>query len=396
MKKVSFKQGVSLIWHGLTSVLTAIANWFTTLLGMNDESKYCKVLRRIVGTCFTFLMILAAVIAGWDFCRTAANRLNIRSYSVDDYFKWIYLSSTATYYYNGYDGFVKNAADEITLTGVKWAVRPLGDDSLVCYSDGRKRGYFSKFTGKPVIKPKYNHAWMFSEGLAAVDDGGSIKFIDSTGKVVIDPKIPYVANAEDYVFHNNYCVVCNGEYYGLLDKQGKWALEPKYYEIKPAVGLWVVKTEEGTSVLDGALDTVIPFTEGSFWVYSDYISVTLLDHTIKRYDRSGALINDFYISNIYYMTYETDEMRYFTVKTYNEDGSVASESDDTTPRPVENMAKCRCYEAEQGWHGLISADGKVITPPSYRSITAIGYDLYLCIDSGDEGIVLNGKGEVVR
>ena len=69
-------------------------------------------------------------------------------------------------------------------------------DSLICYSDGKKRGYFNMFTGKPVIEPKYSHAWIFSDGLASVDDGGWIKFIDASGKVVIDPQIPYIPGAD--------------------------------------------------------------------------------------------------------------------------------------------------------------------------------------------------------
>ena len=78
---------------------------------------------------------------------------------------------------------------------------PLGKDTLVCFSDGKKRGYFSKNTGKVIIEPKYDHAWVFSDGLASVDDSGYIKFIDGTGMVVIDQKMPYIPNMEGYVFH---------------------------------------------------------------------------------------------------------------------------------------------------------------------------------------------------
>lgn len=44
----------------------------------------------------------------------------------------------------------------------------------------------------------------------------------------------------------------------------------------------------------------------------------------------------------------------------------------------------------------MTADGKVITPPSYSEITAISYDSYLCKDSYSGGIILNGKGERIR
>ena len=194
---------------------------------------------------------------------------------------------------------------------------------------------------KPVIEPKYSHAWIFSDGLASVDDGGRIKFIDTSGKVVID-QIPYVSEAEGYVFHNNRCIVHNEhcDRFGLLDKQG--------------------------------------------------------NYIIQRYDHSGEIINDFYINDVSYMTYESDELRYSTSKEYNEEGAVTSETEDIEPLPVEKMAKCRRYEAESGWYGLMTADGKVITPPSYCSIQAIGYDMYLCKDNDEDGVILNGKGETTK
>ena len=65
------------------------------------------------------------------------------------------------------------------------------------------------YNGEVAIEPKYSHAWVFSEGLASVDDNGWIKFIDGTGKTVIDLNIPYIPGAEGYVFHNNHCAVHN-------------------------------------------------------------------------------------------------------------------------------------------------------------------------------------------
>ena len=76
---------------------------------------------------------------------------------------------------------------------IAWIANPLGKDTLVCFSDGKKRGYFSKNTGKVIIEPKYDHAWVFSDGLASVEEDGYIKFIDGTGKVVIDKNMVYIA-----------------------------------------------------------------------------------------------------------------------------------------------------------------------------------------------------------
>ena len=45
------KRALILFWKGLTRFLSAIADWFTVILGMKDDSAYGKILRRIVGTC---------------------------------------------------------------------------------------------------------------------------------------------------------------------------------------------------------------------------------------------------------------------------------------------------------------------------------------------------------
>ena len=254
------------------------------------------------------------------------------------------------------------------------------------------------FTGKPVIEPKYDHAWIFSDGLASVDDGGWIKFIDASGEVVIDPHIPYNPEIEGYVFHDNHCVVYHEirDCFGLLDKQGNWVLKPEYISIKSSDDFWIVDNGEGSSVLDSSLNTVIPFLKGEIWVSDEYISVTLSNHIIQRYSLSGEMINDFYINDVSYMTYESDELRYSSSKNYNEEGTLTSETENIEPVPVEKMAKCRCYEAESGWYGLMSADGKIITPPSYCSIQAIGYDMYLCKDNDEDGVILNGKGQPTK
>ena len=191
------KRAFILFWHGLTALLVGIANWFTVILGMRDDSKYGKILRRTVGSCFAFLMLLLAIAAGWDFCRTACYRLEVNKHFDGSYYDTQYISRNVTYYtYYDEDGFLKTADGKKTITGIRWIAKPLGMDSLICYSDGKKRGYFNMFTGKPVIEPKYSHAWIFSDGLASVDDGGWIKFIDASGKVVIDPQIPYIPGAD--------------------------------------------------------------------------------------------------------------------------------------------------------------------------------------------------------
>ena len=111
---------------------------------------------------------------------------------------------------------------------------------------------------------------------------------------------------------------------------------------------------------------------------------------------NGDVIEDFCISGVNCLTYDTNELRYDTTKLYNDDGTLFSETKDDEPTIVKKMAKCRSYESEIGWYGLISTEGKIITPPMYSSIEAIGYDTYLCKFYDSTGVILNGKGERIK
>ena len=395
-KTKSMKRAFCLFWHGLTALLVGMVELLYVILGMRDDSKYGKVLRRVVGTCFTLMVLFVTVAMVIAFYQEVISKYTCRRYYEDAYCSTQYLSPSVTYHtFYGENGYVKTSDGDKTIKGIAWIALPLGNDSLVCYSDGKKRGYFNKYTGEIAIRPKYRHAWIFSDGLASVDDEGWIKFIDASGRVVIDPKIPYMPEEDEYMFHDGRCIIPDSsrEHFGLIDKQGKWLLEPKYTSVLPDGEYLIIENSQGQSVLDKSLNTLIPWTDGEFSVEDEYISVTLSNHVLQRYNFSGELVEDFYISDISLLTYESDELRYTTTKNYSEEGVLTSETEEPEPSPVLKVAKCRSYEAENGWYGLMTPDGRIVTPPSYESIKAIGYDLYLCKDNYDDGVVLNGRGE---
>ena len=89
-------------------------------------------------------------------------------------------------------------------------------------------------------------------------------------------------------------------------------------------------------------------------------------------------------------------MKYPSVSDYGKDEEKDNANIATKPQHVKETARCRQYEAEYGWYGLMSPEGKILTPPSYISITAIDKDLYLCEENSGNGVLLNGKGEKVE
>jgi len=116
-----------------------------------------------------------------------------------------------------------------TTPRLDWvSVRP-DRDSLAVFSKDGLRGFINVHTGKIVIENKYEHAWVFSEGLAAVVmPGKKMGFIDKSGKYVIDPHFDYMPT-HDYVFkHGVCCIEGKNGLYKLLCKDGAWALSDEY------------------------------------------------------------------------------------------------------------------------------------------------------------------------
>ena len=75
---------------------------------------------------------------------------------------------------------IKNTeTGEITAEKIKfdWTSSSPNDSLGVFCTDG-KRGYYNSYTGKIVVPAQYRRAWIFSEGLAAVQKNGMIGFIN--------------------------------------------------------------------------------------------------------------------------------------------------------------------------------------------------------------------------
>ena len=124
------------------------------------------------------------------------------------------------------------------------------------------------------------------------------------------------------------------------------------------------------------------------------IDVTMSDHTMRKYDMQGTLINDFYISSVRTLEYEKDEILY---RRETNDGE-GNEYDVPVVESHHPMAtaRLRAYVAGQGYEGLMTTDGHIVTMPLYKDIDAIGNDLYLCSSTNYDKVIVNGKGEIVK
>ncbi|MEQ8192528.1 MAG: WG repeat-containing protein, partial [Candidatus Eremiobacterota bacterium] len=85
-----------------------------------------------------------------------------------------------------------------------------------------KYGYADE-TGKFIIKPQFDYAGEFCDGIAVIGIGSKYGYIDKTGKMIAEAKFD-----EAMEFCEGYGVVRTGEKYGYIDKTGKIICEPKF------------------------------------------------------------------------------------------------------------------------------------------------------------------------
>ena len=394
MRKISTKMFFTVVWRGICQVL----GWFFGLFGYKREGKFAKCVWGMFSISAAILMTILAGIAIYGCYEHFERKCRFANYVEEK--GGTYVSSTLGYFpdYDGNKGYIFNKQTrEKVLKGVDWIALPLGKDSLVCFSSDNKRGYFNAKNGKVVVEPKYDHAWIFSDGLGAVEEDGRIKFLDCTGKIVIDNGMKYDGASDGYVFHGGYIAVCAqaSEKYGLMDKTGNMVLplEYDYIDIANNLEYWLVRKDKQWAVYDKNMKQILPFIDGYVYITDGSIDVTMSDHTMRKYDFEGNLINDFYISETRHLAYDTGEV-YYAKDSYTDDDG--DEQEYLEERNKQATARLRAYAAGDGYEGLMTPEGHVITMPLYKNIEAIGPDTYLGTVSDGDKVIVNGKGEVVR
>ena len=225
------------------------------------------------------------------------------------------------------------------------------NDSLGVFCTDKKRGYYNSYTGKIVIPAQYRRAWVFSEGLAAVQKNGMIGFINRKGEVVIPFKYPYHGNPlSSFVFENGHCIVADttGKC-GVINRKGEWIIQPKYDNID-AYEEYVIASSAGVR---------------------------------KQLTYEEKTINSFVVDNIKALTF-TEKERY-----ENKDGEIVYLDIEVKTGLFSYSVGGRC--------GLMDANCRRLTDPLYSRIIAVDKNMYraLLLDSYSE-VILNGRGEVMK
>jgi len=148
-----------------------------------------------------------------------------------------------------------------------------------------KWGYIDK-TGQIVIKPQFDNAENFSEGLARVKVGDKYGYIDKTGQIVIKPQFDRAGN-----FSEGLAEVKVGDKYGYIDKTGQVVITPQFDDTHPfSEGLAQVKVGDKCSYIDKMGRVVIAPQFDTAWRFSDGLAYVIIGGKYGYIDKTGRVV----------------------------------------------------------------------------------------------------------
>ncbi|MDF2804731.1 MAG: hypothetical protein K0S61_4636 [Anaerocolumna sp.] len=136
---------------------------------------------------------------------------------------------------------------------------------------------FINKTGKFVIPFSYNkYDYQFSDGLAAIEikdkvtNKVKVGFVNTAGKMVIQPKYGDMTTGPQHTFRNGFAIVSKGDdytnaKYGIIDKTGK--------EIVPII-----------------YDSVGDYSSGMYSFYNDGLAIVSKDGKVGAVDPTGKTV----------------------------------------------------------------------------------------------------------
>lgn len=390
MRKITFKEYFATLFGGLWQAVL----WVLGLFGYKDESPFGKTVKRIFASCATILLVLFTGCVLYAFATEVVYDQWIRPRTTGQMWEEKHISNHIVFqqiYYSDKGKIYDKNKRKVLLKDVDWVVTSHDKDSLAVFARNGKRGYINRFTGAIAVPESYTRAWVFSEGLAAVEKNGELMFIDHSGKVVIDKDFQVHFDDPKYAFKNGYCMIknpVNGKM-GLIDRTGRWVLNAEYDNLFNNDGFWQVEKGGRVGLYTADLDMLFPVENTAIYICDDWIEVRHADHIARWYDHEGNITVNFVIDEISNLLYETTELR----------NNAESSDDECMDNKIYAIADCQQYLVRSGdyntpdYYGLLNRNGRIVTPPIYTSIEAIGKDLYLC---QPDGVIINDRGEIVK
>ena len=166
----------------------------------------------------------------------------------------------------------------------------LPDIEFVKVDEKGKYGFKLRSTDEIVIPLKYDDAYHFREGLAAVKLNGKWGFIDKTDKEITPLKYDDV---QIYGMGEGMVAVEFNDRYGYIDHTGKEVTPIKYYYVDPFVEGLAGVALNGCGFIDKTGKEVIPLKYDSVGCFTEGLAKVKLNNKWGYIDKTGKEVIPF-------------------------------------------------------------------------------------------------------
>ncbi len=340
--------------------------------------RHRRLWRTVAGLCGA-LLLCCVVSAGYDTYRRAHGRYR---YYDENLGKYLEVRAFRDGTCRVYDTRTKR----YTTPRLQWVASMPERDSLTVFSRNGLRGFLNTNDGRIVLQAQYDHAWVFSEGLAAVVREDKFGVIDAAGRTVLpfsfdfpDRELPI-----DYVIRDWPCFMTDSRgACGLIDTAGRWAVEPLYDCIgTPHDGYRVVEQEGKYGLLDRNLDFVYPLEYDRIgFVPGDRGILLCRDGIQWQVGFDGAVVRPFVYESSYWLNSPTG-------MTTGDDGEQVM---------AEVLSDYLSFQVN-GRVGVMRRDnGRVVIPALYEEVTMCSETLFeVQLPGGGDFILLDLDNRPVK
>lgn len=257
-----------------------------------------------------------------------------------------------------------------TTPKLRWVSGTPKRDSLTVFCDmNGYRGFLNVNTGEIVIPAQYGKAWVFSEGLAAVEyDKKKLGFINHDNEMVIED-VAHESGFFDYVFKDGFCTVMiwddniDERIYSVYSSKtlGKVG-EYHYIKQLERSSYMIARSDKGYWLLDSVYESVFdePFDYMEEVNAAEGVFATR-NYVKQYYDLEGTLLEPFVIDGIERLNYATGLTE------------VSSEYDQDVV--LEFEPELVAYRVNDDYGLMNAITGKIITPAKYGEIYMISKNL---------------------
>lgn len=275
---------------------------------------------------------------------------------------------------------------------LRWVAGIPKNDSLTVFCDRNGyRGFLNVNTGEIAIPAQYGKAWIFSDGLAAVEYGKKqLGFINHDNELVIED-VRHEPGFFDYVFKGGFCEIMywdektDERVYTVYSSRtlGKVG-EYHYIKHLERGDYMIARSDDGYWLLDSLYERVFdePYDYMEGVRAADGVFATR-DHVKQYFDFDGTMLEPFVIDGTQRLEYATGLTE--ASSEYDQDVVLNFEPELVAYRVNDN-------------YGLMNAHtGKIITPAQYGEIYMISKDLLRAEVnySNNESVLLDRNGKIV-